>query len=128
MNERASRFVFLAAMALFLASCKFASPIGGSSSAATNFIGQAQESAETLTVLSVTGGLCLIAGMALLVVTSGKKGWYPVIGGIILVVLNYLVAKYDDYLFYPLVVCTGMISAAWTYKIVRQILLEKKAK
>ena len=89
---------------------------------------QATSGTETLTVLSVTGGLCLIAGMVLLVVTSGKKGWYPVIGGIILVILNYLVAKYDAYLFYPVLVFTGMISAAWTYKIVKQILLEKKSK
>ena len=93
---------------------------------AQQLVAQATKEAETLTVLSVTGGLCLVAGMVLLVVTSGRKGWYPVIGGLCLVVLNYLVAKYDDYLFYPLVACTGIISAAWTYKVVRQILLEKK--
>jgi len=39
-----------------------------------------------------------------------------------------MVAKYDDYLFYPLVVCTALISGAWTYKIIKQILLEKKSK
>ena len=81
---------------------------------------------EPLSVLSVVGGLCLLAGLVLLVVTMGTRGWYPVIGGLILTVLNYVVAKYDDYLFYPLVVFTGCISAAWTYKIVKQILLEKK--
>mgnify|MGYP003655611324 FL=1 len=81
---------------------------------------------QPLTVLSVTGGLCLVAGMALLVVTAGRKGWYPVVGGIILVILNYMVAKYDDYLFYPLVVCTALISGAWTYKIIKQVLQEKR--
>ena len=81
---------------------------------------------ETLTVLSLVGGLCLLAGMALLVVTSGKRGWYPVIGGIILVVLNYAVARYDDLIFYPLVICTGLISAAWTFKTVRTLLKEKR--
>ena len=89
---------------------------------------QATSGTETLTVLSATGGLCLIPGMVLLVGTSGKKGWYPVIGGIILVILNYVVAKYDDYVFYPVLVFTGMISAAWTYKIVKQIVLEKQSK
>lgn len=79
-------------------------------------------------MLSVTGGLCLIAGMVLLVVTSGKKGWYPVIGGCIFIVLNYMVSKYDDYLFYPLVICTAAISAVWSFKIIKQILLEKKSK
>tara|TARA_R100000808_G_C2152621_1_gene162174 strand:+ start:2560 stop:2922 length:363 start_codon:yes stop_codon:yes gene_type:complete len=85
-------------------------------------------SSEPLTVLSVTGGLCLLAGMVLLVVTSGRKGWYPVIGGLLLVVLNYVVARYSHYLFAPAIVFTGMISAAWTYKTIKQILLEKKSK
>ncbi len=81
---------------------------------------------QPLSVLSVIGGLCLLAGMALLVVTKGARGWYPVIGGLILTVLNYMVAKYDDYLFYPLVIFTGCISAAWTYKVIKQILLERQ--
>mgnify|MGYP006411893377 CR=1 FL=1 len=32
-------------------------------------------SSAPLSVLSVTGALCLIAGMALLVVTRGNRGW-----------------------------------------------------
>ena len=83
---------------------------------------------EPLTVLSVTGGLCLLAGMVLLVITRGTKGWYPVIGGGILVLLNYMVAKYDDWIFIPVVVLSGMISAAWAYRVVVQILTEKKSK
>ena len=51
---------------------------------------------QPLSVLSVIGGLCLLAGMALLVVTKGGRGWYPVIGGLILTVLNYMVAKYVE--------------------------------
>ena len=111
-------------MICFLAGCKFSQPTLFQDKAKSAISG-VTESHEALTVLSATGGLCLVAGMVLLVVTSGRKGWYPVIGGIILVVLNYMVARYDDYLFYPLVACTALISAAWTYKIVRQILLEK---
>jgi hypothetical protein len=95
---------------------------------ATNILEGASKTSETLTVLSAVGGLCLIAGMVLLVISRGQRGWYPVIGGIILVILNYMVGKYDDYVFYPLVVCTGLISGAWTYRTVRQILLEKKTK
>ena len=79
-----------------------------------------------LTILSGVGGLCVIGGMCLLVVTSGKKGWYPVIAGISMVIVNYLVAKYDDILFYPLIFCTGLISVAWTYKTIKQILQEKR--
>ena len=114
-------------LALLLAGCQFGQPKSISGSAAS-YVSEAAESSEPLTVLSVTGGICLVAGMVLLVVTGGRKGWYPVIGGIILVILNYMVAKYDDYLFYPLVACTALISGAWTYKIVKQILLEKKTK
>ena len=78
-------------------------------------------------MLSLIGGLCLIAGMALLVVTAGRKGWFPSIGGVILVVLNFLMSQYSDLIFYPLVACTGLISAAWTYKTIRILLKEKKA-
>ena len=38
---------------------------------------------------------------------------------------NYMIAKYDDYLFIPAVICTGLISAAWTYKTLQTILKEK---
>ena len=90
-------------------------------------VGTLSPDSEPLTVLSMTGGLCLVAGMALLVITSGKKGWFPSVGGIILVVLNFLVSRYSDLIFYPLVTCTGLISAAWTYKTIRTLLKEKKA-
>lgn len=111
---------------LVLLGCSFSQPTSIGEKAGS-YVSEATKSSETLTVLSVTGGLCLVAGMVLLVITGGRKGWYPVIGGIILVILNYMVAKYDDYLFYPLVACTALISGAWTYKIVKQILLEKKS-
>lgn len=115
-------------ISLIFTGCQYSNPGGVVSSRTSSFIEQAADSSETLTVLSVTGGLCLVAGMVLLVITGGRKGWYPVVGGIILVILNYMVAKYDDYLFYPLVACTALISGAWTYKIVKQILLEKKSR
>lgn len=83
---------------------------------------------EPLAVLSVVGGLCLCAGMVLLVISRGQRGWYPVIGGLILIVLNFMVAQYSHLIFYPVVIFTGLISAAWTYKTVRQILTEKKNK
>jgi hypothetical protein len=66
--------------------------------------------------------------MVLLVISRGQRGWYPIIGGIILVVLNYGIARYSHFLFAPALVFTGMISAAWTYKTIKQIVLEKKSK
>jgi len=72
------------------------------------------------------GGLCLVAGMALLVVTAGRKGWFPSIGGVIFIVLNFIMSRYSDLIFYPLVVCTAAISAAWTYRTITTILKEKR--
>ena len=117
--------LFLWLLAIVLSGCQ-TPKLDFASGKATQILTGETSGSQPLTVLSVTGGLCLVAGMALLVVTSGRKGWYPVVGGIILVILNYMVAKYDDYLFYPLVVCTALISGAWTYKIIKQVLQEKR--
>ena len=114
-------------LSLFLVGCKSTPSFSPSSSTATQILTGAAES-EPLTVLSVTGGLCLLAGMVLLVITRGTKGWYPSVGGVILVLLNYMVAKYDDLIFIPVVILSGMISAAWAYRVVVQILTEKKSK
>ena len=118
--------------ALTLTSCFIAScssiPRAAVTGSATNFAKDQISSSEPLTVLSACGGLSIVAGMILLVITSGKKGWFASIGGCVLVLLNFLVARYGDFLFYPLVACTGLISIAWTFKLVRQILQEKKQK
>tara|TARA_R100001082_G_scaffold110915_2_gene92382 strand:+ start:4793 stop:5164 length:372 start_codon:yes stop_codon:yes gene_type:complete len=119
--------VAIAAVFIGLCSCK-SLPLDYSSGKASNMLEGMRESSETLTVLSGIGGLCLIAGMVLLVISKGQRGWFPVVGGLILVILNYGIARYSDYLFAPALVFTGMISAAWTYKTVKQILLEKKTK
>ena len=119
----------LAIAVVFIGLCSCRSlPLDYSSGKTSNMLGEMKESSETLTVLSGVGGLCLIAGMVLLVISKGQRGWFPVIGGLILVVLNYGIARYSHYLFAPALVFTGMISAAWTYKTVKQILLEKKKK
>lgn len=78
-----------------------------------------------LAMLSWIGGLCVLGGMALLVITGGRKGWYPLLGGIGLVLLNWLILTYAHALFLPVIVGTGVISVVWTYKITRQILSSK---
>jgi len=81
-----------------------------------------------LAMLSWIGGLSVLGGMVLLVITSGRKGWYPLLGGIILVLLNWLILTYAHALFLPVIVGTGVISVLWTYKIAKQILSNKKGK
>ena len=110
---------------LLLTGCKSFNPIPAPHGTGLSSSIELITPSESLTVLSATGSLCLIAGMILLIVTGGRKGWYPTLGGGILVVLNYAVAQYSDWLFYPLVFCTTLISCAWTYKVIKQILLEK---
>ena len=118
----------IVAISLFMYGCAFnqGSSLGGTLSERTNEVMSQAASPHNLSVLSVTGGLCLVAGMVLLVVSRGKLGWYPSVGGLLLVVLNFVIARYSHYLFAPALVFTGMISAAWTYKTVKQILTEKK--
>ena len=70
--------------------------------------------------------MCLVAGMALLVISRGTMGWRPVIGGIILITVNYLIALYADWLFIPVLIVTGAISLAWGWKIIRHIIKGKK--
>lgn len=77
-------------------------------------------------MLGWLGGICTLGGMALLVITGGKIGWRPLIGGILFVVLNYALALYASWFFLPVVIATGMISLAWAWKIVLEIYKEKK--
>ena len=76
---------------------------------------------ETLTVLSAIGGLCLLAGMGLLVFSRGTMGWRPIIGGVAFIVLNYAIAEYADWIFIPALIATGCISSAWAWKTIESI-------
>lgn len=83
------------------------------------------ESQETLTILSGVGGLCLLAGMALLVISKGTTGWRPLIGGVLLILLNYMVARYADWIFIPVIIATGCISATWGWRVILSIKKER---
>ena len=72
-------------------------------------------------MLGWLGGICTLSGMALLVITGGRMGWKPIIGGIIFIVINYALARYASWIFLPVVIATGAISLAWAGKIVWRI-------
>ena len=72
-------------------------------------------------MLSWLGGICTLCGMALLVLTGGKMGWRPLLGGLVFVVINYALAMYANWIFLPVVIATGGISLAWAGKIVWKI-------
>jgi hypothetical protein len=77
---------------------------------------------NNLSILSVIGGFCLLAGMILLVLTRGSMGWRGVIGGVSMIVVNYLIALYATWIFIPVVVITGAISLAWGWRIIVKII------
>ena len=83
---------------------------------------------EPLTILSGIGGLCLLAGMVLLVISRGTMGWRPIIGGVILVVLNYAILEFANWIFIPAIIVSGCISGAWGWKTIRDILKVRKEK
>ena len=83
---------------------------------------------DPLAMLSWISGLSILGGIALLVVTSGRRGKFAIGAGVGLILLNLLIARFDNYLFIPVLICTGAISAVWTYKLIRQTLTEKKNK
>ena len=114
---------------LVIAGCGMTQLIPGLSeprpSPAERVLDNITESQETLTVLSGVGGICLLAGMALLVISRGTMGWRPFCGGILLILLNYMVARYADWIFIPVIIATGCISAAWGWNTVLEIYKEK---
>ena len=77
---------------------------------------------NNLSILSVIGGCCLLAGMVLLVLTRGSMGWRGVIGGVSMIIVNYLIALYAAWIFIPVVVITGAISLAWGWRIIVRII------
>jgi hypothetical protein len=72
-------------------------------------------------MLGWLGGICTLGGMALLVLTGGRMGYRPLIGGILFVVLNYALALYANWFFLPVVIATGTVSLAWAGKIIFRI-------
>jgi len=46
--------------------------------------------------------------------------------GILLILLNYVIARYADWIFIPVIIATGCISAAWGWNIVVNIYKEQR--
>ena len=124
MKNRLRNFLTLLALCGILYGCgTIQSVMGWGQPTPTEKVIEAVTSAkETLTVLSAVGGLCLLSGMVLLCLSRGTMGWRPIIGGIALIVLNYVIAEYADWIFIPMIIATGCISAAWGWSVLKKIL------
>ena len=83
---------------------------------------------ECSPMLSWLGGICILAGMALLVISRGTMGWRPLIGGICFLLINYAISLYANWFFLPVAISTGALSLAWAGKIVWKIVNDDKIK
>jgi len=113
---------------IIMVGCKATSIVPGMSSMPDGAITAVSDSSACSPMLGWIGGLCLIAGMVLLVITRGIMGWRPLIGGIVFIAINWALALYGGWFFLPVALCTGAISIAWTGKIVWKIVNDDEIK
>ena len=71
---------------------------------------------NNLSMLSGIGGISILGGIVLLVVSAGRKGWYAILGGIALVFINTLLQEYFHFIALPVIVASGVISTLWAIK------------
>ena len=86
-----------------------------------------EQSAEPLGLLSWIGGLAILGGIAALVISSGRIGTRALVIGLGLVLLNYAVSRYADWVFIPVLIGTACISLTYAYNIVRKALKNKES-
>ena len=79
-----------------------------------------------LDLLSWLGGVCILGGVAAMVITRGALGLRALGIGLGLVILNYIIARYASWIFIPVLAASAAISLAYAYRIVRQALSKKK--
>ena len=83
---------------------------------------------ENLSILSGIGGISILGGIVLLVVSAGRKGWWPIIGGIGLVFINTLLQEYFHFIALPIIVASGVVSSLWAIKALGQARVVKLKK
>ena len=83
---------------------------------------------ENLSMLSGIGGISILGGIVLLVVSTGRKGWFPILGGIGLIFMNTLLQEYFHFIALPIIVASGVISALWAIKALGQARIVKLKK
>jgi hypothetical protein len=79
-------------------------------------------------MLSGIGGISILGGIVLLVASSGRKGWYPILGGIGLIFMNTLLQEYFHLIALPIIVASGVFSALWAIKALGQARIVKLKK
>ncbi len=125
-------------LGLFLLYCLFLWQVGCSSTARifsppptmseqVGYVAQeVSKAGSELAILSWVGGISTLAGIASIVITRGMMGMRAIIIGVGLIVLNFAVANYLSWILVPVLVGTGLISLAWSYKTIKEIVDNKE--
>ena len=90
--------------------------------------GAASSITSNLSMLSGIGGISILGGIVLLCVSAGRKGWYPILGGIGLIFMNTLLQEYFHLIALPVIVASGVVSTLWAIKALGQARIVKLKK
>jgi len=75
-----------------------------------------------LGMLNYIGAICTLIGVAVLVITKGSMGLRAIWIGVGLCLLNFVVQTYADWILIPMLVASGLISLAYGYVTIREML------
>ena len=92
----------------------------------THVAGEVSRYGDGLGMLSWVGGVATLAGIGALVVSGGRFGMRAIVIGILLCILNFVVATYATWILIPVLIATGMVSIAWGYVTYKQVLKDKE--
>ena len=92
----------------------------------SHIAGEVTHASNGLGMLSWVGGIATLAGIAALVITGGRMGLRAIVIGVCLCVLNFIVANFASWVLVPVLFATGLISVAWGYVTVKQVLKDKE--
>ena len=106
----------------------FSTPRSTAGSLAEASLGAVTSSTARLDMMSAIGGIAILGGIIAMVITRGSLGLRAIGVGVGLVLLNYAVARYADWIFIPILVATGVISLTYGYRIVRQAMKKGSSK
>ena len=73
---------------------------------------------SALGLLNWTAGISILGGMVALVLTAGRLGLRAIIGGVLLVILSYVISVYMSLVLVPAGIVLTIVSAGWAYKII----------
>lgn len=88
--------------------------------------GEVGSASSGLGMLNYVGAISTVIGICALVITRGAMGMRAIFIGIGLCLLNFVVATYAHWIIIPMLVASGLISLAWGYVTIKEVLDNKE--